>query len=47
MTQFEDGQRERRANLVRTFLIERVRHEIRAAVRAAVQRELSDLKIVL
>jgi serine/threonine protein kinase len=46
--QFEQAQRERRANLVRAYLRDRVRNDdIRNAVRAAMQRELVDLKIYL
>jgi hypothetical protein len=44
--QFEHAQRERRANLVRAYLRDRVRNDdIRNAVRAAIQRELVDLNI--
>jgi ankyrin repeat protein/serine/threonine protein kinase len=44
--QFEQAQRARRANLVRAYLRDRVRNDdIRNAVRAAIQRELADLKL--
>jgi hypothetical protein len=44
--QFEQAQRERRTNLVRAYLRDRVRNDdIRNAVRAAIQRELADLKL--
>jgi ankyrin repeat protein/serine/threonine protein kinase len=44
--QFEQAQRERRANLVRAYLRDRVRNDdIRNAVRAAIQRELANVNV--